>query len=83
MNKLRDSGFYEKLARDLGSRPSLPDPAKIAKTFHSCWFVAHSSFRLRVGIYSLYRGTFYVCASGLCSLYRGSLYRGSVPYILL
>ena len=26
MNKLRDSGIYEKLARDSGSRPPVPDP---------------------------------------------------------
>ena len=26
MNKLRDLGIYEKLARDSGSRPPLPDP---------------------------------------------------------
>ena len=28
----------------------------------------------RVGIYSLYRGSFYVRASGLCSLYGGIRY---------
>ena len=27
MNDLRDSGIYEKLVRDSGSRPPLPDPA--------------------------------------------------------
>ena len=29
MNNLRDSGIYEKLARDSGSRPPLPDPGDI------------------------------------------------------
>ena len=28
MNKLRDSGIYEKLVRDSGTRPPLPDPAR-------------------------------------------------------
>ena len=28
MNKLRDSGIYEKLVRDSGSRPPLPDPIR-------------------------------------------------------
>ena len=31
MNKLRDSGIYEKLTRDSGSRPSLPDPVLIIR----------------------------------------------------
>ena len=51
--------------------------------------VSHSflaMLRSHVDIYSFYRGIFYVCVSGLCSLcslIRGSLYRGSIPYILL
>ena len=32
MNKLRDSGIYEKLVRDSGSRPPLPDPAKMDRS---------------------------------------------------
>ena len=28
MNRLRDSGIYEKLARDSGSRPPLPHPVR-------------------------------------------------------
>ena len=28
MNKLRDSGIYEKLAPDSGSKPPLPDPVE-------------------------------------------------------
>lgn len=35
----------------------------------------------RVDIYSLYRGRRYVWARGFCSVYRGSIYRSSVPYI--
>ena len=35
MNKLRDSGIYEKLARDSGSRPPLPDPEMTVCTFYA------------------------------------------------
>ena len=49
MNKLRDSGIDEKLVRDSGSRPPLPDPVltdfsfcvlpnvKLQHEIDSCW----------------------------------------------
>ena len=41
--------------------------------FHHCWSVSHSSFVVWWH-YSLYRGSFYVWASWLCSLQRGFRY---------
>ena len=54
--------------QNFNNRKQEKTTTKIAKTLHPCWFVSHSSFQSRVGIYSLYRGAFYVWASGLYSL---------------
>ena len=57
MNKLRDSGIYEKLARDSGSRPPLPDP------------VGTLGLKQIFSIYSVYATN--LCHFGLCpTVYR-------------
>ena len=54
MNKLCDSGIYEKLARDSGSRPPLPDPGHTARepvpqTSPCSWYQGPSPFMEPVG----------------------------------
>ena len=49
VNKLRDSGIYEKLVRDSGSRPPLPDPVNIhLKTQQSVPEVLPALFTVQV-----------------------------------
>ena len=48
MNKLRDSGIYEKLVRDSGSRPPLPDPVIIGRAYNRD-FTVYGRAPARVG----------------------------------
>ena len=58
MNKLRDSGIYEKLARDSGSRSPLPDPVLLCVL---CYSNQHSR-----NARTMARNT--MCASACCIL---------------